>query len=139
MAGEKTKTRLVPYEQLSDNAKDRMKAERDAKAKEYDAKAEDWKTYDALDKTVKNAQRLFGSKPAQASNRSVDFANKAKAERDWTPSPHALYGDDVEHEVDMNSKAFKKGGAVKKKAAPKAQTKRRDGIAQRGKTKGRFI
>lgn len=45
------------------------------------------------------------------------------------------------NEVRVEPEGMKKGGSVKSKSKPKASnaSKRGDGIAQRGKTKGRFV
>ena len=82
--------------------------------------------------------RAFGAKerpsiPSPEDQRTAD--KLARMQRDAEELQNAL-GSDVRVEP-----TYKKGGSVKAKSKPKASSasKRADGIAQRGKTRGRMV
>ena len=81
----------------------------------------------------KRKQEIRDSAAEDAARRESKYESARKDFSALTdPRSRALYGDDRVHKLDKE-KNFKRGGSVS------SASKRADGIAQRGKTKGRVL
>ncbi len=128
-------TRMKPYERLSRGAKQEMDLARrnDLKKAEKD---------NAATPLSDTAAKLLASSPFNrranedvadieaSAQRKKDRIQSAKDLADYKDMPSKkLYGDRVPEKIVRGEKMFKTGGSVSSRA---------DGIAQRGKTKGRM-
>jgi hypothetical protein len=128
-------TGLKPYDRLSRGAKQEMDLRRRSAVKQAEKDNEATPLSDAA------AKLLYSSPFNRRANEDVadveagaqrkrDRIQRAKDLADYKDMPNnTLYSDRVPEKISKDSKLFKKGGSVSSRA---------DGIAQRGKTKGRM-
>lgn len=135
-------TSLVPFNKLSKKRQDELRAEYAKRVEDADKKRKPSMTERAANavselspftpEKAKRERREAYNANLKSREERYDSAVRAAEELE-SPRSRVLYGDDIKHRVDdMDAPAFKKGGRV-------SASKRADGIAQRGKTKGRMV
>ena len=142
-------TYLKKYENLSQDERQAVDSARRKRLKDAKAEAEAGDSFtqragDAFGRVFRGAAELTGSSSAKTAQQEAESA-KAKREADrqqrlkdaqeqiTNPNPRARYGSKTPGKIDDNLMPFKKGGKVS------SASKRADGIASKGKTRGRMI
>ena len=127
-------TRMKPYERLSRGAKQEMDLARRAALKQAEKDNEPTPIADTVAKVIsasplnRRANEDIADVEAKA-QRKKDRIQGAKDLADYKDMPNkTLYSDRVPEKIGRDQKLFKAGGSVSSRA---------DGIAQRGKTRGK--
>jgi len=135
-----SETRMVPYGKLSGKRQAEIKSQLEKGVKDAEASVKrpfGSKVLDAyyeinplVSEKQRQSVRSDATEDVAQRQRKLDYA---EGRLKGLGTRKEYFSDDVPHKINPNEKMFKKGGSVG------SASKRADGIASRGKTKGRFV